>query len=327
MTPIIATIRRRVGAARWWLVAGLSAMTLVITFPAVAVTTVAAVVTVVVALTVPVRGRVERLRLAPQRSGVAPAAARSVSAEAPIVLFLPAHNEEATVADVVGRTPPRIGHHPVRCLVIDDGSTDCTADRGRAAGAEVLTSEVNRGLGAAVRRGLDEAVARGAVAVAFCDADGEYAPEELPALVAPILSGQADYVVGSRFAGTIRRMLPHRRVGNRVLTLVLRFVTRTPIGDGQSGYRALSRRAAEQACIVHDFNYAQVLTIDLLARGARYAEVPISYRFRETGTSFVRLRGYLAAVIPAVHHQLTTDVDPLWPADDHQPVAAVRLAG
>ena len=289
-----------------------------------AVTTAYALVAGAVAAVVPVPGLLGRLRLAPRRPA-ATAAAPSVAADAPIVLLLPAHNEEATVADVVGRTPDRIADRPVRCLVIDDGSTDRTAERARAAGAEVITSEVNRGLGAAVRRGLDEAVARGAVAVAFCDADGEYAPEELPVLVAPILDGEADYVVGSRFAGTIGRMLPHRRLGNRVLTFALRFVTRTPISDGQSGYRALSRQAADQAGIVHDFNYAQVLTIDLLARGARYAEVPISYRFREAGQSFVRLGHYLAAVIPAVHHQLNTDVDPLCQAEEH-PRAAVRSA-
>lgn len=268
-----------------------------------------------------------RVRPAPRRAAVAPEA-QAVDAGAPIVLFLPAHNEEATVGDVVARSPEWIAGHPVHCLVIDDGSTDRTAERARAAGAEVVTSEVNRGLGAAVRRGLDEAVARGAAAVAFCDADGEYAPEELPALIAPILAGDADYVVGSRFAGTITRMLPHRRVGNRVLTVALRFLTRTPISDGQSGYRALSRRAAERARIVHDFNYAQVLTIDLLARGARYTEVPISYRFRETGTSFVRLGRYLAAVIPAVQHQLNTDVDPLWqPADGRPRDAMLRSPG
>jgi hypothetical protein len=103
-------------------------------------------------------------------------------------------------------------------------------------------------------------------------------------------------------------------------------LTRTPISDGQSGYRALSRRAAGQARIVHDFNYAQVLTIDLLARGARYVEVPISYHFRETGQSFVRLGEYLAAVIPAVHHQLSTDVDLPLPAEE-PPRATVRSAG
>ncbi len=153
----------------------------------------------------------------------------------------------------------------------------------------------NRGLGAAVRRGLAEAVDRGAAAVAFCDADGEYAPEELESLVAPILDGRADYVVGSRFAGRIERMQP--RTGASATSCsraCCRSWPGTRITDGQSGYRALSRAAAADAEIVHDFNYAQVLTLDLLAKGYRYAEVPIRYRFREHGRSFVRL-----AAVPA----------------------------
>ena len=240
----------------------------------------------------------------------------TVAADAPVVLFLPAHDEEASVAAVVRRVPALVAGHPVVCVVIDDGSTDRTAERARSAGAEVVSLGRNHGLGAAVRRGLAEGLQRGAAAVAFCDADGEYAPEELARLIAPILDDRADYVVGSRFAGTIGRMLPHRRLGNRLLTAAMRFVTRLPLTDGQSGYRALSRRAAANAQVIHDFNYAQVLTIDLLARGARYAEVPISYRFRESGRSFVRLGRYLAAVVPAVHRQLKLDVTPLWHRPD-----------
>ena len=92
-------------------------------------------------------------------------------------------------------------------------------------------------------------------------------------MVAPILAGDADYVMGSRFAGDIHRMLPHRRLGNLVLTGLLRFVSRTPITDGQSGYRVLSAAAAgRDAEVAHDFNYAQVLTLDLVAEGYRYAE-------------------------------------------------------
>jgi glycosyltransferase involved in cell wall biosynthesis len=241
-------------------------------------------------------------------------------------LFLPARDEEASVAAVVRRVPDQVGGHPVVCLVIDDGSTDRTAERAREAGAHVVPLGRGHGLGAAVRRGLAEGVRRGAAAVAFCDADGEYAPEELARLVAPILAGEADYVVGSRFAGTIGRMLPHRRLGNRVLTAALRFLTRAPIGDGQSGYRALSRHAAAHAQIIHDYNYAQVLTIDLLARGARYAEVPISYRFRESGHSFVRLGRYLAAVVPAIHRQLNTNVTPLWQATRPDATPTTRSA-
>lgn len=221
----------------------------------------------------------------------------------PVVWFLPARDEEATIGSVLDRAPTAVAGHPVVKLVVDDGSTDGTARAAQAAGAVVLRTPP-RGLGAAVRAGLATAVALDAAVVAFCDADGEYAPEELETLVAPVVRGDADYVVGSRFLGDIRRMRPHRRVGNRVLTGALARLSGTPITDGQSGYRALSHTAAANAEIAHDYNYAQVLTLELLRKGFRYAEVPISYSFREQGRSFVRLVPYLAHVVPAVHREL-----------------------
>jgi glycosyltransferase involved in cell wall biosynthesis len=232
----------------------------------------------------------------------------------PVVLFLPAHDEAATVGDVVARVPDQVRGHPVLVVVIDDGSTDTTVAVARAAGAQVWSLGRNRGLGAAVGWGLTLADRYGAAAVAFCDADGEYAPEELARLVGPILDGQADYVVGSRFAGLARHMRPHRWFGNRVLTLAMKaLVGRWGIRgltDGQSGYRALSPDAARTAVVRHDFNYAQVLTLNLVGQGFRYAEVPISYRFREHGRSFVRLLPYLRRVIPAVRGELR---DAGWP--------------
>ena len=225
---------------------------------------------------------------------------------APIVLFLPAFNEEHSVGAVVRRTPATVCGHPVEVVVVDDGSSDASAQRATEAGARVVHVSPNRGLGAAVRTGLAEALRAHPAAIVFCDADGEYAPEELGHLVAPILAGDADYVVGSRFLGQPERMLRRRRAGNRVLTAALRVVARAPITDGQSGYRAFSPAAAAAAEIIHDYNYAQVLTLDLLAKGYRYAEVPISYRFRDTGTSFIRLGTYLRKVGPAVWRELRT---------------------
>lgn len=242
----------------------------------------------------------------PPRTSLVPMAAASDAR--PVVLFLPAHNEQGRVGPVVRRVPRRVLGHPVTCLVIDDGSTDATALEAAAAGAQVIGVHPNRGLGAAVRRGLAEGVRRQAAAIVFCDADGEYAPEELDRLVAPILQGQADYVVGSRFDGDLVRMLAHRRLGNRILTRIVRFITRVRVNDGQSGYRALSPAAAAESRIAHDYNYAQVLTIDLVRRGHRYREVPISYRFREAGDSFVRLGTYLRLVTPAIWRSLN---DPL----------------
>lgn len=258
-----------------------------------------------VALGAPAPGYLGRLRL-PRSLPAAPVAETVPAADAPVVIFFPAHNEAESVGGVVRRVARSVCGRPVVALVIDDGSTDATAALAEGAGATVVSMGSNHGLGAAVRRGLREGVARDAAAVAFADADGEYAPEELALLVAPILAGVADYVVGSRFAGRIEHMRPHRRVGNLVLTFLLRLVARRPITDGQSGYRAFSPSAAAAAEVIHDYNYAQVITLDLLAKGYRYAEVPITYRFRSTGSSFVRLGRYLRRVGPAVHRELNS---------------------
>ena len=152
-----------------------------------------------------------RLRL--RRPVAPPPRVPAAGRDEPIVLFMPAHNEEESVGACVLRTPASVLGRPVQVLVVDDGSTDATAERARAAGAEVISLPSNRGLGAAVRLGLATAVDSGAAAVAFCDADGEYPPEELEALVAPILADEADYVAGSRFLGRIDHMRLHRRLG------------------------------------------------------------------------------------------------------------------
>ena len=256
-----------------------------------------------VAVFAPGPSLIGRLRL---RRPAAPPAAQVPAAprDGPIVLFMPAHNEGESVEACVQRTPASVLGRPVQVLVVDDGSTDTTAEKASAAGAEVISLPANRGLGAAVRVGLTAALDRGAAAVAFCDADGEYPPEELEVLVAPILRGEADYVAGSRFLGRIDHMRPHRRFGNVVLTRALSIVARRRITDGQTGYRAFSPQAAADAEIIHDYNYAQVLTLDLMAKGYRYAEVPISYRFRTTGQSFVKLGRYLRNVVPAVYREL-----------------------
>ena len=229
-----------------------------------------------------------------------------LSPQAPVLFFMPALNEEETVESCVKRCPESVLGRNVEILVIDDGSTDRTAQRAKDAGAKVISLPVCGGLGAAVRIGLEYGVDIGAAAIAFCDADEEYPPDELENLIEPILSNGADYVVGSRFLGTIKHMRPHRRFGNKVLTVVLSVIARRRITDGQSGYRAFSYEAAANAEIIHDFNYAQVLTLDLLAKGYRYLEVPISYRFRTKGDSFVKLGGYLRKVVPAVYRELNT---------------------
>jgi glycosyltransferase involved in cell wall biosynthesis len=221
-----------------------------------------------------------------------------------IAVVVPAKDEGATIGALLdGISEVSVPGHDLHPIVVDDGSTDATAAIARGRGAEVVVHPENRGLGAAVRTGLRAAVASGSVAVAYLDADLEYAPRDLPKLLEPVLSGRADYVLGSRFRGGVRGMRLYRRVGNYAFTALLVLLTGENITDGQTGMRAFSREAADRAEIVHDYNYAQVLTLDLLRKGLRFEEVPIRYRVREHGESFIRW-SYPAKVLPAIWREL-----------------------
>lgn len=219
-------------------------------------------------------------------------------------VVVPAKDEEATLGELLDRiSRVRVPGYELRPIVVDDGSTDRSARVARQRGAAVVRHAENRGLGAAVRTGLRAAVQAGAVVIAYLDADLEYYPEDIPRLVEPILAGRADYVLGSRFAGGARGMRLHRRLGNHAFTALLVLLTRRRISDGQTGMRAFSREVADRAEIIHDYNYAQVLTLDLARKGVRMEEVPVRYRVREHGTSFVKWT-YPLKVLPAVWREL-----------------------
>ncbi len=207
--------------------------------------------------------------------------------DGPLAVVIPAYNEAGVLPDVLARIPrAQLGETAV--IVVDDGSTDGTAEAAEHAAADlVVRHPQNRGLGAALRTGLEEARGLDARGAVYLDADLEYDPAEIPLLLAPIEAGEADYVLGSRFLGHREGHAWWRSGGNRVFTLALSFAAGRRISDGQTGFRAFSARALNAAEIVHDYNYAQVLTLDLLHKGMRLAEAPISYRGRTSGRSFI----------------------------------------
>jgi len=220
-----------------------------------------------------------------------------------LLVGFPARNEAATVGELVRRAGCLEGHlGSVAVVVVDDGSTDGTATAAEAAGATVLRPPPGHsGLGAAVRTILEHGARTGAAAVAFMDADGEYAPEDLVQMVQLIRAGSADYVTGNRFVVAAPSGMPRwRRIGNRSGSLAVSALVGLRVRDAQSGIRLLSAHAAAAAQVRHDYNYAQVLTIDLCRRGFRLAEVPVSYERRRQGRTFVRLPTYLRRVLPAM---------------------------
>jgi hypothetical protein len=232
----------------------------------------------------------------------------AVPAGSRLTVVIPVRDEAATIAAVVARVPrERLAARGVETtvLVVDDGSRDASGAVARAAGADcVVRHPDSLGLGAAVRSGLSRARRDGATAAVYLDGDGEYDPAEVAAVAEPVLAGQADYVLGTRFPGASGVMRPSRLHGNRGFTLLLTLLSGRRISDGQTGFRAFGPRALDAFEIIHDYNYAQVLTLDLLRKGMRLSEVPIGYRPRRAGRSFIRYPEYARRVLPAIAREL-----------------------
>ena len=221
----------------------------------------------------------------------------------PLAVIIPAHNEAENLPITLSRIPR--GAIPNTCvIVVDDGSSDGSAEIARQRGVDLVVSHpLNLGSGAALRTGMDAAKQMDARAAVYVDADGEYPPEQIPDLLKPIEDGEADYILGSRYLGTRDRQPFLRLLANMVFTGLLCLASSRRITDGQTGFRAFSRRALECAEIIHDYNYAQMLTLDLLKKGMRLREVPISYRFRTKGKSFISVK-YLWRVPAAMLREM-----------------------
>ncbi len=208
-------------------------------------------------------------------------------ASCPAAVIIPAYNEAENLPATLARIP-RQQRPDLRVIVVDDGSSDDTVETAQRHGADVVvTHRRNRGLGAALRTGLATANELDARAAVYVDADGEYPPEQVPDLLALIEADEADCVLGSRYLGNRPSQPAFRRIGNLAFTAALNLVCGRRITDGQTGFRAYSRRALECAEIIHDYNYAQVLTLDLLKKGMRMREVPVSCQRRTKGRSFI----------------------------------------
>jgi len=194
-----------------------------------------------------------------------------------LVVQIPAYNEEATLGTVIDAIPRQFdGVESVDVLVIDDGSLDGTTEVARAHGADhILRHTHNRGLAATFQSGLDASLRLGADVIVNVDADHQYPPDQIPALVAPILAGQADLVVGDRQVHQVEHFSPAKRLLEKLGSWVVRKASSTQVPDAPSGFRAYSREAALRLFVMTDFSYTLDNLIQAGRRGLVVAHVPI----------------------------------------------------
>jgi glycosyltransferase involved in cell wall biosynthesis len=175
-----------------------------------------------------------------------------------LLVLLPALNEALTIGDVIRRIPRDMpGIRSIEVVVIDDGSTDGTAEIARASGANVFSHSRNMGVGSALKTGLAEAIRGGFDIAVNIDSDGQFSPEDIPKLIAPIVSREADFVSASRF---------------KDLTLTPGFY------DVSCGFRAHSREAMLRLTLMGNFTYTQETFLMLNHYGLRMMELPIAVR-------------------------------------------------
>ena len=202
-----------------------------------------------------------------------------------IVILIPAYNEAENLQVVLSQIPEKVNDKPVHVLVLDDGSSDGTADVARRNNALIASHPANRGGGAALKTGYELVTHLNPAVVLTMDADGQHNPAEIETLVQPILSGEADFVIGSRVLGECAAYSSFRLLGVHVFSRLINLIVGTRITDCSSGYRAIRGKVLDECLLLQEQYHTAEMIIEAAKRGFRITERPVTIACRLSGES------------------------------------------
>ncbi|RDD31579.1 glycosyl transferase [Prosthecochloris sp. ZM] len=194
-----------------------------------------------------------------------------------LIIQIPCYNEAETLAIALSALPRQVdGFDAVEWLIIDDGSTDRTVEVARANGVDhVIRHAGNKGLARAFMTGLDACLTLGADIIVNTDADNQYNADDIPALVQPVLEQRAEIVIGSRPIEAIKHFSPIKKLLQKLGSWVVRVASKTDISDAPSGFRAMSRIAAERLMVFNDYTYTLETIIQAGQKNMTIISVPV----------------------------------------------------
>lgn len=194
-----------------------------------------------------------------------------------VIIQIPCYNEEATLAVTLGELPRQLPEiDKIEWLIINDGSTDRTVEVAKECGVDhIVNFARNQGLAKAFMAGIEASLKAGADIIVNTDADNQYCASDIPKLIAPILLGQADIVVGTRQINEIDDFSPIKKLLQKMGSWVVRIASNTDIPDAPSGFRAIGREAAMQLNVFNRYTYTLEMIIQVGQKGMEITSVPV----------------------------------------------------
>jgi len=194
-----------------------------------------------------------------------------------LIIQIPCYNEAETLAIALSELPRQVpGFDSVEWLIIDDGSTDETVQVALANGVDhVVRHPGNRGLAHAFMTGINACLRLGADVIVNTDADNQYQAADIPLLTAPVVEGRADMVIGARPIAEIEHFSPVKKLLQKLGSWVVRATSKTDVADAPSGFRAISRTAAQQFVVFNNYTYTLETIIQAGRKNMRVESVPI----------------------------------------------------